>query len=406
MRVDNLNGITLTDILVLDEKYDTLVYANEAAASIELVDLLKGKLYFNTLAFATPDIRLNRPVPGSPLNIQFIIDNLSSDNKEKKETDLRINQLIIYDGKFKYDVLSEAHENGKFDPNHIEIKEFASNISLKNFNNENLNLYIRSIKGKEKSGLELQKLRTRVTARDNKMLLSDFGLELPGSNFASDTIVLTGTGDMKSMAFDGELHCERLTLEDMTPIFPELPTGLPEFRFDIRGHADSTLAKGNILIAATDGSLAVEGKARVTSPFDKRRGIEITLDRLTALESTIDKAAAFIGKAPQDIASILGNTDIEGKLYLSCDTIDGYANINSSNGLLQAKIVADSTGNYNLTAIGKAMHLGNILSQKELGTCNIKGKSRGNIKGKGILATLTLKYRSCISRITHTHRLS
>ena len=280
MRVDNLNGITLTDILVLDEKYDTLVYANEAAASIELLDLLKGKLYFNTLAFAAPDIRLNRALPGSPLNIQFIIDNLSSDNKEKKETDLRINQLIIYDGKFKYDVLSEAHENGKFDPNHIEIKEFASNISLKNFNKENLNLYIRSIKGKEKSGLELQKLRTRITARDNKMLLSDFGLELPGSNFASDTIVLTGTGDMKSMAFDGELHCERLTLEDMTPIFPELPTGLPEFRFDIRGHADSTLAKGNILIAATDGSLAVEGKGKALAVgrdqrvgFTVRRGL-------------------------------------------------------------------------------------------------------------------------------------
>ena len=240
LRVDNLNGITLTDVLVLDEKYDTLVYANEAAASIELLDLLKGKLYFNTLAFAAPDIRLNRALPGSPLNIQFIIDNLSSDNKEKKETDLRINQLIIYDGKFKYDVLSEARENGKFNPYHIEIEGFASNISLKDFNKENLNLYIRSIKGKEKSGLELKKLKTRVTARDNKMLFSDFGLELPGSNIASDSIVLTGNGDIQSMAFDGELHCDRLTLEDLTPIFPELPTGLPEFRFDTSPYLFST----------------------------------------------------------------------------------------------------------------------------------------------------------------------
>ena len=391
LRVDNLNEITLTDVLVLDEDYDTLVFANEASASIELLDLLKGKLYFNTLAFAAPDIRLNRALPDSPLNIQFIIDNLSNDKKEKKETDLRINQLIIYDGKFKYDVLSEARENGKFSPYHIEIEDFASNISLKDFNKENLNLYIRSIKGKEKSGLELKKLKTRVTARDNKMLFSDFGLELPGSNIASDSIVLTGNGDIQSMAFDGELHCDRLTLEDLAPIFPELPTGLPEFRFDIRGHADSILAKGSILIAATDGSLAVEGKARVTSPFDKRRGIEITLDRLIALENTIDKAASLFEKAPQDIASRLGDTDIEGKLYLSCDTINGYANINSSSGLLQATIAADSTGSYNLSAKGKAIHLGNLLSQEEFGTCNLKGKSKGNIKGKGMLADFDLE---------------
>lgn len=391
LRVESINEVTLTDVLVLDERHDTLIYANEAAASIDINSLLDGKVHINTLALAAPDIRLNRATPDSPINAQFIIDNLSKENRQKKETDLRINQLIIYDGKFRYDVFSEKHDTDRLDPNHIEINDFASNISLKHFNKKSLNLYIRSINGREKSGLALQKLRARVSKQENDMILSNFKLELPGCDITSDTIVLTQESEGKPVAFKGGLRCSRLTLNDIAPLFPELPEGLPELSFDIQGRADSATLRSDITIAATDGSLSIEGKATVTDPLGRRRRIDITLDRLRADESTIEKAASMFGNVPQDISSKLGDTDIDGKITLSRDTLNGYANINSKNGSFTATIASDSTGRYTLSARGTALHLGNITGQKGLETCDIKGTSRGNLQGKGTLADFDIE---------------
>lgn len=380
LKIENLNDIMLSGILIIDEEADTLIYADKATASIELEKLLNSKLHINTLTFAAPDIRLSKKTPGSPLNIQFIINNLNKESKEGNETDLRINQLIIYDGRFRYDVFSEKPVTGRLDLNHIEIGDFASNISLKHFNKENLNLYIRSIKGFEKSGLELKKLRAMVTAKDGDMILEKFCLEFPGSNIASDRVTLTGIKDIDSMAFDGELRCSRLSFDDLAPVFPEIPASMPSLRFNVSGHADRKAMSGRLLIAAKDGSLAVEGYATAKSPFDKERRIEITLDHLSAKERMIDRISSFLGTPRHDIASKLGDTEIDGKVLISSGSIDGHANINSRSGILYIAMGTDSMGCFDVTSEGKDVHLGNILGYDGLGTCNLSASAKGNIK--------------------------
>ena len=386
LRIENLNDITLTNVLVLDKKNDTLIYADKAAASIELPKLFKDKLHINTLSFAAPYIKLDRRAPGEELNIQFIIDNLNSDSKEERSTEMRINQLIIYDGKFRYDVLSEKPVTGKLDPNHIEIEGFSSNISLKHFNKKNLNLNIRSIKGCEKSGLKLKRLKTHVTAEDGDIIFKGFALELPGSDIVSDSIILTGTKSISTMTFDGELCCNRLVMDDIAPIFPNAPKGLPELMFHISGHADSTIMGGKVLIAATDGSISVNGTARASHPFDEGRTIEITLNRLNAKENAIGKAISLLGNPRQDIPSKLGDTEVDGKILFSRDHIDGNVCIRSKNGALNATMKTDSIGQYDLFAQGETIHLGNILDNNDLGTCDFTARSKGNIKGDDILA--------------------
>ena len=384
LKIDNLDDITLSNILILDEEADTLIYADKATASIELEKLLNSKLHINTLTFAAPDIRLSKNTSDSPMNIQFIIDNLNNESKEESETDLRINQLIIYDGRFRYDVFSEKTVTGKLDLNHIEIEGFASNISLKHFNKENLNLYIRSIKGFEKSGLELKKLKARVLAQDGDIILKKFSLELPGSDIASEELTLTGIKDIDSMTFDGELRCSKLHLDDLAPIFPNIPAGLPVFKFNISGHADSKAMSGKILIATKDGTLAVEGKAMAKSPFEKERRIEVILDRLSAKENTIGKIASQFNGARHDIASRLGDTDIDGKIIISGESVDGYANVYSKNGILHIAMTADSLGRFDATAEGTGIHLGNILYDSRLGTCDFSANAIGNTNEKQI----------------------
>ena len=158
--IKNFKEFSLEKIHIRDQQDGTILKADNAMASISLTGLIKGDLHIYTLSFASPDIHLSRASHDSPLNIQFIIDELSKERTEKKrDSRLRINQLIVYDGKFSYDVMSEEYKTGRFDPYHIAVEDFDCNLSLKNFHKENLNLNIRSISGEEKSGLRLNRLR-------------------------------------------------------------------------------------------------------------------------------------------------------------------------------------------------------------------------------------------------------
>ena len=379
LQIQNLDEIALENILVLDQHKDTLIYANKATANIDPTSLAKGKVYINTLAFAAPDIRLKRAAPDKELNIQFIIDSFYKEKQDESNTDLRINQLIVYDGKFKYDVMSEGSTEGKFDPNHIAIDSFACNISLKHFNKKNLNLYIRSIKGIEKSGIELKRLKARIKAEEDIMTLSNFNIELPGSSFSSDSIIIKNAGTLSSMAIDGELRCNNLSLNDFSPILPKAFCNLPVLSFDIRGHVDSTILAGDMTFEAKNHTLALECTANIVAPFDKSRKIDITFNRLNAKEKAIGRIVSFFKDAPEDITKKLGDTDIDGKLTISMDSITGHANIHSTNGSLNAALSADSKGRYNISAMGTAINLGNITGQEHFSTCNIQGSAEGNI---------------------------
>ena len=101
IEIKNLNEATLENVLILDLDGDTLIYARRAMASIEPTSLLENRIQINTLAFESPDIRLNRPTKELPLNVQFILDRISSDKKKESDTDLRINQLRVYDANFR-----------------------------------------------------------------------------------------------------------------------------------------------------------------------------------------------------------------------------------------------------------------------------------------------------------------
>ena len=103
--VKDLDEIILKNILVLDQKGDTALAIKEATAHISPYELLNNRIQINTLTAAAPDIRLNRPSKDAPLNIQFIIDKLPAEkDPDSKALSVHINQIIIYDGKFRYDV--------------------------------------------------------------------------------------------------------------------------------------------------------------------------------------------------------------------------------------------------------------------------------------------------------------
>ncbi len=395
IEIKNLNEATLENVLILDLDGDTLIYARRAMASIEPTKLLDNRIQINTLAFESPDIRLNRPTNEAPLNIQFILDRISSDEKKESNTDLRINQLLVYDAKFRYDVENEEHITDRLDPNHISVNDFACNISLKNFNKESLNLYIRSISGVERSGLELDKFKAHIIAKENGVRLTDLLIELPGSNISSQGIEFSNLNDsLQQIGIDGELNCRQISFEDLRPILPKLSLGLPELSFDIKGKMNNGIAQGEITVAASDNSFKLNGNTRVVSPHSDEREIEATVSTLFITEQAMEKLSSLFGGIPMDLPRRIGDTSISGNVFYSKDSLDGDAVINSRNGILNADVLLDSCGNYMLTANGNNIHLGRILDNGSFEECDVKATSKGNIRHPGELADFDIEVSS------------
>ncbi|MBO5921288.1 MAG: hypothetical protein J6Q48_02755, partial [Bacteroidaceae bacterium] len=148
IRVIHLDKIILKNIALRDSVGDTIVSVKEATAHISPYELLKKRIQINTLALASPDIKIYRTTSQSPLNIQFIIDKLKKDdNEDNPKLALRINQMLIYDGKFRYDINEAPVLQERFDPSHIAVENIDCNISMKKFIDDELELLIRSVKG-------------------------------------------------------------------------------------------------------------------------------------------------------------------------------------------------------------------------------------------------------------------
>ena len=160
------NKLTIDSILVKDLAGDTLASIPRISTSFDIIPFIrKSEIKIHTATLSAPDIRLSRADSISPLNLQFIIDRLSSNDttESKGIPNIHINQIHIYDGKISYDVLSEEKKEG-LDPSHIEIKNLQANIALRAITNDSADLYIRKIAFSESSGLAVKRLRARINA--------------------------------------------------------------------------------------------------------------------------------------------------------------------------------------------------------------------------------------------------
>lgn len=365
-----------------------MLKADNALASISLSDFFNGELQIYTLAFAAPEIFLSRETHDSPLNIKFIIDELSKDKKEKKkEPGIRINQLIIYDGKFSYDVLSEPEQTSNLDPNHIEINGFRCNLSLRNFNKENLNLKIRSVGGKEKSGLELEKLKAHVLKTDKNIELTGLEIQLPESHLEAGNIRIAYDRNVPgSFAAEGDLSSKRLALDDLKPLFTAVSGDIPPFSFEIKGNINKEAAKGSICLHNVESGFAFDADASIQTPYSDNRVAELAIHELRIKEEDINRILTFAGKEMPEIAELAGNASISGKATIEKNEFSAGLALACNSGEVTADLSISSNGNYAVTARGERISLGSITRNKHLEECNLEIDSKGNIFGEGLYA--------------------
>ena len=392
IEICGFNDLRLKKVLISDLAGDSMIYADEARAYLHTARLLKGEVRINTLMLAAPDVRLNRETPESPLNIQFVIDALSSDKDKEANPNVRINQISLYDGHVSYDVLSEAYDTLGFDPNHIEIDELCCNVSLKKLNKDELDLNIRSISGVEKCGFALEKLKVQVKRSGEKFALSDFELLTSQSNIISDNIEICIDSLWKDVSIQGDIRSEYFSSSDIAP-FVTMPNvaAIPPLSFDIVGYYRNDSVNAELSIATLDSGLSASVSATVSSPFTNQRRGKIALNEFSVTRDLLEKAISISGldSLGYDISEKLGDIFASGDVCLGDGVMDVAAKMLCKSGEVEAECSLYPDGGYSLNALAHGLKLDKLTGVADLEGCDLHLNAVGNMKDAKNYVTAT-----------------
>lgn len=380
--IRGINDIRLKGVLVRDLNGDTLICADEARAYLHTSELFSGKVRVNTLSIATPDIRISRLTPDAPLNIQFLIDIIKGDKKEKSNPDLRINQISIYDGRLSYDVLSEAPDTAGLDPNHIAVDELCCNVSLKKFRRGTMDLNIRSISGREKCGFRLDKLKGRVKMEDNTIVLSDFELITPESNILSDNVELRTDSTWSNFALYGNLRSDCF-VPDEIGYFVDAPLkSIPPLAFNASGFYNPDSVDVFLSASTLNSSVAFKASAVLREPLNEHRRGKVVVDECILNETILERllAVAGIDSLGYGIAGKLGDTSLKGEMLFEDEAVEAKAVLDCGIGTLLAGGKLYPDGHYEANVEAGGVRLDRIAGVKGLETCNLVAQATGNIK--------------------------
>lgn len=380
LKIRNLGEFSLSNVTIRDLKNDTIVHAGEITAHISPHRLMRGEIQINTLTFAQPTIKLNRATKEAPLNIQFIIDNLGS--KEKKSDNnlvLRINQLLIYDGNFRYDILdAPQNEEPLLDPKHIAVNDFACNVSLKKFHRDTLDIQVRSIRGKERSGFELKKLRARINATAGSINIRNLQTELPHSRLKSKKFSIAFNNGKPS--FYGDIESPQLQAIDLSALGIRHLEKIPSFSFLFNGASDSIKSATSLSISTLSDGLKLKIDGKASRIYNKERTASVDITQCHIDKHTTALLYSFFTDSTTRPSDIIGDITLNGKLALEDGKLNGHIETHTQCGDIIANFLADKDSKYTLNLSGKEINLKAILGNNAFTSCDLKATASGVIK--------------------------
>lgn len=384
--------VDVSDILIRDNDADTLLYVDRLGAGISMNRLLfHREMVITYVELIGLDGHIARDTTGAPLNIQPIIDALKPKDKNKPPTkfDLSINTVVIRRANLTYDVLSEPHTPGKFNPNHIAINDLRADITVPQLQNDNFDIALKRMSATERSGLTISGLQTDAIISDKRILLSGTELRLPQSTVRVSDIDITFDG--WDTLNDSLLHSQHhvailpgsyITPSDISPLVTQLRNFHEriDIEIDLSASMDS-ISLSRLEMSLPEGNTWLICHGIVRSPASREQ-ISIALPRISINASArelTDIAGAFTALSPSAVKTIgnLGHIGLDGTINAAANS--GYMDFNGSLSTTRGSFDLKSSVRRMPNAISHIagqitssnLEVGAILDNKDLGSTGI-----------------------------------
>jgi len=356
------NRLVLDDLYLEDEAGEMLFEAKHVTAGFEPFPLLRGKFVFTTVRLFGFSLNLKKQSPQEPLNLQFVIDAFASKDTTAKSPhiDLQFNSILIRNGNFKYDVLSENETPGKFNAKHVDIQDISAKITLRAFNKDSLNANIKKMSFTESSGFDLEKLSMNIVGNPDSAFIRNFEVKLLQTNLKIDraTIDLTEVHGMDDLINKApvvlDIAPSQLYLKELSPFIP----ALGNFEDPIELSAEASGAINDIdlkrlSISYSDkmlfiGKMSLKG---ISNPeeaylFGEVNKMFITNEGLSGLINNFSKDPVIL---PEPVKR-LGTINFQGEISGFFDNLVAYGKLSSSIGSIETDILFGSNKEKNVAA--------------------------------------------------------
>jgi len=206
------NRIIIDNFYIKDHKQQNLLKASRLSVKINPISIFKGKIIISSIQLFGSKFNLYKESNTAKANFQFILDSLASkDTLNQTPLDLKINSIIIRNGKVYYNILNTPHTPKRFNTNHIDISNLSGHIILNTLTNDSINLNIKRLALKEKSGIDLKNIQLSLDAGKQSAKLKKLQVQLLNSTLQSDSIIAfyhikDKTIELPSLTFNGKFN--------------------------------------------------------------------------------------------------------------------------------------------------------------------------------------------------------
>ena len=343
--VSPFNQLELKDVLIHDQKGDSLLTVDKLGAGISLKDLIADKRIVVTYGeIIGLNGHVTRPDKNSPTNMQFIIDAFKpKDDKPPKPFDVQVKTVVVRQSALTYDVLDQPRKPGRFDPNHLAVNNLRADLSLPRLMNNDFDVRVKRLSFDEACGFSLRRLSTDVHVTDNMLDIKDINVKLPHSDIRLDDVHLeynslkTLGDELANMPLRLRTSGSKITPSDLAAFEPKLS------QFDDPMQIAATVVRDGsrievpeLNVRTNNGGLALNARGSFVMPTEG--GYQaLDLDRidLDAKAATLSELMGVIpGLSPQahNIISRCGNITLDGELHSRSSNLSFIGNVGTSLG--------------------------------------------------------------------------
>lgn len=409
-----LNRIIIDDLLLNDQSGKEMLKVSRLSAKFDILPLFKGKVSISNVQLFGFNINLEKKTPEDIPNFQFVLNAFASKDTIKKESnlDIRINSLLIRRGKMSYNVLSAEETPGKFNAQHIQLRNIIANISLKALQNDSVNAAVKRLSiEEENSGFELKKLSFKIVANNQKMSIENFAIDLPNTSLAMDTIHMeydslgafrNFTNDVR---FSLRIFPSDITLCDLAPFVPAFSPFKENLQVALE--ANGTINQLNCPHLSITGNQHFHLRGDVSLQDLSHPQDAFVFGNLSSLYADPEGIAFFVRNLSKNYEGVppvlqrLGTISFNGEVSGYFTDIVTYGLVRTDIGSIKTDLKLSSNkekGYFSYSGAVKTeeFELGNMLANDQLGKVTFNLKVEGNhyekqypsIVMKGLIASI------------------
>lgn len=306
------NSVIFDDVEIKDQESRKLLTAEKLSAKIQLRSLAIAPITIRTIELYRANINLRKKNEASQYNFQFIIDSLSSENKEEKSAlDLKIKSVILSRCNINYDLLSKPSKP-TFDVNHLAFSNLDASVGIHVIKGDSFNVKLRNIAFQEKSGFVLEKCYANASFGKKNIEIPILKLKTSNGSLVAKKISLTSDKE-KKYSGGGELERFRLSLKDIRPFFgKDLPNEVFDISASVRVNRNR-ITIPNLRVAERERNVLLRAKI----DFENTQRFFVDLKELKVKQEFVNSIASSL-EVNESIGNVVKNI---GDVNISADIL-------------------------------------------------------------------------------------